>query len=118
MSRSAQLSELLEANNQAALGEFVDTHQIIDIVRRFPAHVPAQTFVDALRKLSPRSYSIASSLDANPDEVHLTVAAVHYDAFGTEHWGAASTQLADHSSRGRDGRDGNARLRSRGRRTR
>ena len=100
LSTSAQLSELLEANNQAALGEFVDTHQIIDIVRRFPAHVPAQTFVDALRKLSPRSYSIASSRDANPDEVHLTVAAVHYDAFGTEHWGAASTQLADRLSVG------------------
>ncbi len=100
LSTSAQLCELLDANNQAALGEFVDTHQVIDIVRRFPAEVQAQTFIDALRKLSPRSYSIASSLDANPDEVHLTVAAVQYDAFGTEHWGAASTHLADRLAEG------------------
>jgi len=100
LSTSAQLLELLDTNNQAALGEFVDTHQIIDIVRRFPAEVTAQTFIEALRKLSPRSYSIASSLDANPDEVHLTVAAVHYDAFGTEHWGAASTHVADRLAEG------------------
>ena len=95
LSSSAQLRELLAANNQTALGTLVDTHQIIDIVRRFPAQVEAQVFVDALRKLSPRSYSIASSPGANPDEVHVTVAAVHYDAFGSEHWGAASTHLAD-----------------------
>jgi sulfite reductase (NADPH) flavoprotein alpha-component len=55
----------------------------------------ASEFVSALRKLSPRSYSISSSQRANPDEVHLTVAAVRYSAFGTEHWGSASTLLAD-----------------------
>lgn len=77
------------------LGELIETHQVIDIVRRFPAPVDAQVFVDSLRTLSPRSYSIASSPNANPDEVHLTVAAVRYDAFGSEHWGAASTHLAD-----------------------
>jgi sulfite reductase (NADPH) flavoprotein alpha-component len=53
-----------------------------------------------LRRLSPRSYSISSSLAANPDEVHLTVAAVRYDAFGREHWGAASTHLADRLATG------------------
>ena len=55
---------------------------------------------EALRKLAPRSYSIASSLRANPDEVHLTVAAVRYEAFGTPHWGAASTYLADRVAEG------------------
>ena len=48
-----------------------------------------------LRRLSPRSYSISSSLAANPDEVHLTVAEVRYQAFGREHWGAGSTHLVD-----------------------
>jgi sulfite reductase (NADPH) flavoprotein alpha-component len=64
-------------------------------VRQHPATVDANHFAGMLRRLSPRSYSIASSLAANPDEVHLTVAAVRYDAFGREHWGAASTHLAD-----------------------
>jgi sulfite reductase (NADPH) flavoprotein alpha-component len=37
---------------------------------------------------------------ANPDEVHLTVAAVKYQAFDTEHWGAASTMLSDRIAEG------------------
>ena len=89
-----------KAISQAELSRFVDTHQIIDVVRQFPAVVNAQSFVDSLRKLSPRSYSIASSGLANPDEVHLTVAAVRYSAFGSEHWGAASTHLSDRLDEG------------------
>ena len=73
----------------------LDSHQVIDIVSRFPASVTAQQFVDSLRRLAPRSYSISSSLNANPDEVHLTVAAVRYEAFGRTHEGAASTYLCD-----------------------
>lgn len=34
-----------------------------------------------------RLYSIASSLEANPEEVHLTIGAVRYDAHGRERKG-------------------------------
>ncbi len=94
-SASDELSSLLATSDAEVLGDFVDSHQIIDVVRKYPASVDAQTFVDLLRRLSPRSYSIASSLAANPDEVHLTVAEVRYTAHGSEHWGAASTHLVD-----------------------
>lgn len=94
------LSSLLDTGDPSTLTGFVDNHQIIDVIRQYPAAIDAQQFVDMLRRLIPRSYSISSSLVANPDEVHLTVAAVHYDAFGREHWGAASTQLADRSQAG------------------
>ena len=97
---SDELSALLDADDRDALTEFVDRHQIIDVVERYPAAVDAQGFVDMLRRLSPRSYSIASSLAANPDEVHLTVAEVRYQAFGSEHWGAASTHLVDRLEEG------------------
>jgi sulfite reductase (NADPH) flavoprotein alpha-component len=94
-----ELNGLLDADHHDELSDLIDTHQIIDIVRKYPASVTADLtanlFVSALRKLSPRSYSIASSQSANPDEVHLTVAAVRYSAFGSEHWGSASTLLAD-----------------------
>jgi len=100
LSASDDLKELLEADNSVLVAEFLERHQIIDVVRLFPADVEAQAFVDTLRKLSPRSYSISSSLRANPDEVHLTVTAVRYDAFGTPHWGAASTHLADRIAEG------------------
>jgi len=89
-----ELTSMLQANDTPVLSDFIANHQVIDIVRLYPATVDAQQFVDMLRHLSPRSYSISSSLDANPDEVHITVAAVRYDAFGREHWGAASTHLA------------------------
>ena len=95
-----ELSALLEPANQADLVEFFDSHQVIDIVRRYPADVTAAEFTGMLRRMAPRSYSIASSLAANPDEVHLTVAAVRYDAFGTAHEGAASTYLADRIAEG------------------
>jgi sulfite reductase (NADPH) flavoprotein alpha-component len=95
-----KLSELVLAGDPEALGEFVDTHQVIDVIRKFPATPDAQSFVNMLRRLSPRSYSISSSLAANPDEVHLTVAEVRYQAFGTEHWGAGSTHLVDRLQEG------------------
>lgn len=95
-----ELTALLEANNPTALTNFIGRHQIVDVVRRYPATVNAAQFAGMLRRLSPRSYSISSSLDANPDEVHLTVAAIRYDAFGSRHWGAASTHLVDRLEEG------------------
>ena len=52
-------------------------------------------FMDNLRKLQPRLYSIASSVKAHPDEVHLCIAAVRYSTDGVPHKGVASTFLAD-----------------------
>lgn len=57
--------------------------------------VTAGEFVANLRKLQPRLYSIASSLKAHPDEVHLCVGAVRYEKDGIAHKGVASTFLAD-----------------------
>lgn len=42
-----------------------------------------------------RLYSIASSLSANPDEVHLTIGAVRYDAHGSERKGVCSILCAE-----------------------
>lgn len=100
LSNSDDLARLFTTDSTARLAEFLEQHQIIDVVRLFPAEIREQAFVDILRTLIPRSYSIASGPTANPDEVHLTVAAVRYDAFGTPHWGAASTHLADRLAEG------------------
>ena len=100
LSAAESLRELLKPDNKERLSEFLFDYQLIDIVTTYPATVGAQQFVSQLRKLSPRSYSISSSLAANPDEVHLTVAAIDYEAFGFRHWGAASTHLADRVQEG------------------
>ena len=100
LAQSESLDGLLAADRQAELKDFFASHQIIDIVRAYPAEVTAPQFTGLLRKLAPRAYSIASSNTANPDEVHLTVAVVRYDAFGHAHEGAASTYLADRLAEG------------------
>jgi sulfite reductase (NADPH) flavoprotein alpha-component len=74
-----------------------DGHEIIDLLTMFPTARPAYAdFVAALRPLQPRLYSIASSLKAHPDEVHLTVGVVRYvNARQRQCKGVASTFLAD-----------------------
>jgi len=56
--------------------------------------------LSVLRPLAPRSYSISSSNKVHPLEVHLTVAAVRYQAEGRQHQGAGSCYLADRVSEG------------------
>ena len=52
--------------------------------------VSAQEFVSVLSKIPARLYSIASSLEANPEEVHLTIGVVRYEAHGRERKGVCS----------------------------
>ncbi|WP_395747374.1 sulfite reductase flavoprotein subunit alpha [Prosthecobacter sp.] len=59
------------------------------------AGITLEAFMQDLRKLQPRLYSIASSIKAHADEVHLCIAAVRYSTDGVPHKGVASTYLAD-----------------------
>lgn len=77
-------------DDKVALRAFLDERQIVDIVEQFPSTISAQKLVDALRPISPRLYSIASSQSEVEDEVHLTVAHIDYEAFGSRHQGGAS----------------------------
>jgi sulfite reductase (NADPH) flavoprotein alpha-component len=101
LSASAELAGLLKEDNKAKLRDYLQSREIIDVVRQYP--VPGLTavqFVGLLRKLQPRHYSIASSHNANPDEVHLTVAVVRYESHGLPRQGVASTFLADRVAEG------------------
>lgn len=80
--------------DKAKLRTYLAERQIIDIVRDFPASLTAEQLVAALRKISPRLYSIASSQAEVEDEVHLTVALVEYEAYGHLHQGGASGFLS------------------------
>lgn len=92
------LDKLLAPDQRAALADYLDGRFIIDLVEDYPIDaVTGQDFVRLLRKLPPRLYSIASSHAANPDEIHLTVAAVRYESAGRARHGVASIQLADRS---------------------
>ncbi len=89
------LLALLRPENSAALATLLTDNQPIDLLRRYPTNWDAEALLAALRPLTPRLYSIASSPKLVGDEVHLTVAVVDYQAHGSAHWGAASSFLAD-----------------------
>ena len=89
------LDQALDTNGKDALRRLLSDYQLIDVLREFPARWQAEDFVAALRPLTPRMYSIASSRKAVGDEAHLTVALLDYEAFGSRHVGAASAFLAD-----------------------
>nr|WP_242455963.1 sulfite reductase flavoprotein subunit alpha [Mycolicibacterium sp. P1-18] len=59
------------------------------------ADLALDEFLDTLRPLQSRDYSIASSPLVHPDHVHLTVATLRYDSQGRRHGGVASTFLAE-----------------------
>lgn len=59
-----------------------------------------QTFVESLRPLAPRMYSIASSPRVHPGEAHLTVDVVRYEMRKRKRAGVASSMLADRASEG------------------
>lgn len=101
ISGSDELAKLLDDAAKSEFKEWAYGREIIDLLEEYPAKdFTAQQFVDILRKLPPRLYSIASSPKAHPGEVHLTVAAVRYDAHGKSRKGVASTYLADDVKKG------------------
>jgi len=71
--------------------------EIVDLLTQFPSARPEiEEFVVALAPLQPRLYSIASSLRAHPDQVHLTVGVVRYlNGRGRQCKGVASSFLAE-----------------------
>lgn len=98
---AANISELAAlADDKAAMREYFADRQVIDVVRQYPAAITAEQLQGALRRLTPRLYSIASSLEEAEDEVHLTVAVVDYQAFDHDHQGAASSYLGQRLEEG------------------
>lgn len=91
---SKELETLIGDNDK--LNEWLYGRELIDVLTTWPAKgIPTAEFLDMLRKLPPRLYSIASSLEAHPDEVHLTVGVTRYEAHGRIRKGVCSTYLAD-----------------------
>jgi sulfite reductase (NADPH) flavoprotein alpha-component len=91
-----ELKELLNPERKHELENYLWGLEIIDFLLDNPSLVlTVEEFVRTLRKLQPRLYSIASSLKAHPEEVHLMVASVRYESHGRKREGVATTYLAD-----------------------
>ncbi|WP_338623833.1 assimilatory sulfite reductase (NADPH) flavoprotein subunit [Agarivorans sp. OAG1] len=82
------------------LREYAANHQVIDVLLEKKAKVAAQDFVDALRKITPRLYSIASAQAEVEEEVHLTVGVVSYQQGDEQRLGGASGFLGARAEEG------------------
>ena len=90
------LRDLLDPGIRTELDLYLHGREIIDFLLPSPnLGFTPEEFVKLLRKLQPRLYSIASSLKAHPEQVHLTVDTLRYDAHGRKRHGVSSTFLAD-----------------------
>ncbi|AAZ28053.1 assimilatory sulfite reductase (NADPH) flavoprotein subunit [Colwellia psychrerythraea] len=92
------LTEIAADKNTAR--EYAGEHQIIDVVKAAKTEIDPQFFVEALRKITPRLYSIASAQAEVEEEVHLTVGLVSFDANGEPRTGGASSFLANRLEEG------------------
>ncbi|HEV8695388.1 MAG TPA: assimilatory sulfite reductase (NADPH) flavoprotein subunit [Lysobacter sp.] len=92
--KSEELNGLLAPDNAAAFTRLLADQQVIDLLRAYPRAWTGEELVAALRPLTPRLYSIASSPKTVGEEAHLTVAHIEYDVDGDARWGTASNFLA------------------------
>ncbi len=93
ISGNKELTAIAADKNTAR--EYAGEHQIIDVVKAAVTEIDPQFFIEALRKITPRLYSIASAQAEVEEEVHLTVGLVSYENDGKTRFGGASHYLAD-----------------------
>lgn len=93
-----------QARLAAAIGEadpekkkdWMEQREFLDLFLEHPsARLSAQEFIELMRKLMPRLYSISSAPSKYPQEIHLTVAVVRYETNGHPREGVCSSYLAD-----------------------
>ena len=100
ISQGEQRNRLMEIlDNDEVCREYLYTRDYIDILKEFDdANFESpEAFLAQLSPIPPRLYSIASSLAAHPNEVHLCVGIVRYEAHGRKRAGLATGFLADHA---------------------
>jgi sulfite reductase (NADPH) flavoprotein alpha-component len=97
---ASDLAPLLDRANAEALKHYLSgwntAHDVLDVLTAYPQiRLTPQELTAALRKTLPRLYSVASSLAAHPDRVHLLVVSVRYPIRERERLGVCSTWFAD-----------------------
>jgi sulfite reductase (NADPH) flavoprotein alpha-component len=97
--KSQSLSKVAESVD--GLRRYVDGRHVVDVLREHAAAAmnPAD-FVQLLRPLAPRLYSIASSQRAVDDEAHLTVSVVEYESCNVHRYGIVSSFIENVGTNG------------------
>ncbi|MFP4542503.1 MAG: sulfite reductase flavoprotein subunit alpha, partial [Opitutales bacterium] len=97
LAKNKALDRVLDDAQADKLGDWLWGRELRDLFLEFPPSdmLSVDQVLNLLRKLPPRLYSIASSIQAHPNEVHLTIAAVRYNAHEKVRKGVCSTYFAD-----------------------
>lgn len=77
------------------LENYVKKTPLINMIHDHPYQINSQKFVDILRPLTPRFYSISSSQAETNDEIHITVGVVKKIIADSIHLGGASGYLSE-----------------------
>ncbi|MFC4024323.1 assimilatory sulfite reductase (NADPH) flavoprotein subunit [Oceanobacillus longus] len=90
------LHVLVQPGQEEARKVYIDGRDLLDLVKDYPPKsIAPSEFIQILRKIPARLYSIASSYKANPDEVQLTIGTVRYHAHGRDRAGVCTEQIAE-----------------------
>lgn len=95
-----KLKEFNSTNGQEDLYEYCNRPRrtILEVLKDFPnttPHVPFEYLFDLIPSIKPRQFSIASSFNAHPKELHILVAVVKFNTrLKTERLGLCSNWLA------------------------
>ncbi|WP_216896703.1 bifunctional nitrate reductase/sulfite reductase flavoprotein subunit alpha [Nocardia alni] len=92
---SPRLAKLMRRDNGIEMDSYLWDRQAVDMLRDFPVRADPIEWLDVLKKLQPRQYSISSSPLVSPHEVQLTVGVVRYGGEQPRRGGVCSTYLAD-----------------------
>ena len=75
-----ELSHVLRGGVKETLERWLYGKDVLDVLRIAGDDLSVEEFIGLLKPLQHRAYSISSSPLAHPDRIHLTVAAVRYQA--------------------------------------
>ena len=78
-----------------AMEDYLWTRDYVDIMREFDVKYTPEEFLGLAGRLKPRLYSIASSHDAHPGLVELTVGIVRFSYHGRDRGGLCTQFMAD-----------------------
>ncbi|QCI18391.1 assimilatory sulfite reductase (NADPH) flavoprotein subunit [Buchnera aphidicola (Aphis nasturtii)] len=81
--------------NDKKLENYVKQTPLINMISDYPQKISSQMFINILRPLTPRLYSISSSQNETHDEIHITVSVVKKIISGYIHLGGASGYLSE-----------------------
>ena len=96
---STLLKDLLQPERKEDLDRYLWGMEVIDFLNEHPsAKFSPQEFVGLLTKLQPRLYSVASSLNVYPDQVHFIVDVICYESHGRIRKGVCSSFLAERAN--------------------